>query len=408
MKIIWIIDNKFRELYGLYDLKKNLSENNIKLFLFNIPIWKSAIDLINPNIVIVPNLWRNSCEPIVNYAKNKGIKIFLHSSEGMFYTDKIQKSKYSKHLIKKIDKVFTWSEKDSKFLKNNGFRNKVLNTGCLKFDKNNYLNIKKFNDSRKIKIVGIPTHMRLITGSGISRFNIPKVIRQHIDNKRFDMVGYLKFEYEYIELLTNIINKFKNHYRIILKISPFESKEIYRKTFPEIEIFREENVGNFLKQVDVVLNVYSSISVDALKYQVPVINLSKLIKWDEYILKSNLGPTINSGVNAVNLGIKAKNYTDLSNLLKKNKNELTKLCKSKNFFKKSEILAESKDTLLILTKIFLTYKKILNKRRYNYHKIFKYFFSEFRIMLFGRPKTSNYKFWNLKDKNLLFNFRIFK
>ena len=60
MKILWIIDNKFRELYGLHDLKRNLLKYNIKLFLFDIPIWKSAIDFINPNIVVVPNLYYNS------------------------------------------------------------------------------------------------------------------------------------------------------------------------------------------------------------------------------------------------------------------------------------------------------------------------------------------------------------
>ena len=71
MKIVWIIDNKFRELYGLYDLKKNLSNYNIKLYLFHIPVWKTAIDLINPNVVVVPNLYKTSCEPIVRYAEKK-------------------------------------------------------------------------------------------------------------------------------------------------------------------------------------------------------------------------------------------------------------------------------------------------------------------------------------------------
>lgn len=82
MKIIWIIDNKFRELYGLYDLKKKLFEHNIELFLFNIPVWKTAIDLINPNIVVIPNLAKTSCEPIVKYAskkKNKGVSAFFRS-----------------------------------------------------------------------------------------------------------------------------------------------------------------------------------------------------------------------------------------------------------------------------------------------------------------------------------------
>ena len=77
MKIVWIIDNKFRELYGLYDLKKKLSEHNIKLYLFHIPIWKTAIDLINPHVVVVPNLFKTSCETIVKYAKKKKKLIFL-------------------------------------------------------------------------------------------------------------------------------------------------------------------------------------------------------------------------------------------------------------------------------------------------------------------------------------------
>ena len=30
MNIVWITDNKFRELYGLYDLKEKLKRTNIK------------------------------------------------------------------------------------------------------------------------------------------------------------------------------------------------------------------------------------------------------------------------------------------------------------------------------------------------------------------------------------------
>ena len=131
MKIIWIIDNKFRELYGLYDLKKRLLEHKIELFLFNIPVWKTAIDLINPHIIVVPNLAKRSCEPIVKYASRKKIKVFMHSSEGMFYTEEVQKDKYPIHLIKKINKVLAWSKMDAKFLVDKGFKNKVVITGIL-------------------------------------------------------------------------------------------------------------------------------------------------------------------------------------------------------------------------------------------------------------------------------------
>jgi len=140
MRIIWIIDNKFRELYGLYDLKKKLLNHKIYLYLFHIPIWKTAIDLVNPNIIIVPNLGKSSCEPIVRYASKKKINVIMHSSEGMFYTDEVQKEKYPIHLMKKINKVLAWSKLDAKFLIDKGFKKKVLISGCLKFDKKNYLN----------------------------------------------------------------------------------------------------------------------------------------------------------------------------------------------------------------------------------------------------------------------------
>ena len=71
MRVIWIIDNKYRELYGLYDLKKELLNHKIKLYLFHIPVWKTAIDLVNPNIIVIPNLYKSSGAPIVKYASKE-------------------------------------------------------------------------------------------------------------------------------------------------------------------------------------------------------------------------------------------------------------------------------------------------------------------------------------------------
>ena len=85
----------------MYDLKK-LFEHKIDLYLFNIPIWKTAIDLVNPNIIVVPNLAKVH-EPIVDMQQRK-INVFMHSSEGMFYSDEVQKEKYPIHLIKKLRK----------------------------------------------------------------------------------------------------------------------------------------------------------------------------------------------------------------------------------------------------------------------------------------------------------------
>lgn len=409
MKILWIIDNKFRELYGLHDLKKNLLKYNIKLFLFDIPIWKSAIDFINPNIIVVPNLYYTSCEPIVKYAYKKNIDVFMHSSEGMFYTDKIQKAKYPNQLIKKIKKILVWGKLDAKYLIKKGHKNKLVESGCLKFDQKNYLEIVKEKKNKKINVIGIPTHMRLITGSGISRFNIPYGIRKLIKEKKFYRLAYLKMEYEYIELISNLIGRLENNYKIIFKVSPFEDANIYKKTFPNQEIHQGHDVRSFLQNVDVILNVYSSISVDTLKFNVPVINLSRLIKWDEYILKNKeLGPSPSSYLSAVKLGIEAKNYDNLYHLLKKNKSYLLNICKKKKFFKLANDLAKTSNNLEILTNLFVNYKKNVEYKPYNYLMFVIYFLVEIKLLFVGRPRPANFKRWRFSDQKLLYNFRIFK
>ena len=399
MKIIWIIDNKFRELYGLYDLKKRLLEHKIELFLFNIPVWKTAIDLINPHIVVVPNLAKRSCEPVVKYASKKKIKVFMHSSEGMFYTEEVQRDKYPIHLIKKINKVLAWSKMDAKFLIDKGFKNKVLITGNLKFSKENYQ--KKRKTQKKIKVIGIPTHSRVISGNGISKQNIPYLIRHLVENHESARIGYLTFEIHYIEALVKILKEIGKNFQIIIKVSPFEDRKIYEKTFPEFKIYQGDDIRDFLKDVDVILTVYSSTSVDALKYKIPVISMTKFINWDKTVLEDkNRGPMAKHGAGV--LSIQPKNMSELKQLLKKSKKELIKLCEKKDFFKKANELAITSNTLDTLTNLFLEYKKKISTSNFNYFMLFKYVAVTLRQVLFRRKRIKQlYDFWSLKDRKLL-------
>lgn len=405
MKIIWIIDNKFRELYGLYDLKKKLFEHKIELFLFNIPVWKTAIDLINPHIVVVPNLAKSSCEPIVKYASKKKIKVFMHSSEAMFYTEEAQREKYPTHLIKKIDKVLAWSKMDAKFLIKKGFKNKVLITGNLKFSKENYEN--KMRKQKKIKVIGIPTQSRVISGNGVSKQNIPYYIRHIVENYDASRLGYLTFEIYYIETLVKVLKEISKDYQIVIKASPFEDRKIYKKTFPEVKIFQGDDIRDFLKEVDVILTVFSSTSVDALKYNIPVISITKLINWDKSVLADkSRGPRAKHG--ATVLSIQPKNMSELKRLLKKSKKELIELCESKDFFKKANQLATTFDTLNILTRLFLEYQKKINPRNTNYFMFLKYIAVTVRQILFRRKRgKQRYDFWSLRDRRLLKSFKLY-
>ena len=405
MKIVWIIDNKFRELYGLYDLKKKLLDHNIKLYLFHIPVWKTAIDLVNPNVVVVPNLYKTSCEPIVNYAKKKKIDIFMHSSEGMYYSEKVQSAKYPIHLVKKINKILVWGKNDAKYLIKNGFKKKVVECGILKFDKGNYS--KRNSSSKKINIIGIPTHLRMISGFGRSKLMIPTIIRRTTLKKDYEKLGLFKFEFDYIQLLTEIIEKIGKKKEIILKVSPFESREIYKNAFPKQEIFKGDDVRDFLKNVDVILNVYSSISVDALKFNIPVISINKFVKWEKAVIKNkNYGPNAENG--SANLGIKPKNLVEFYKLLEKDKKFLIDLCKKKKFFKKADELAETHDSIKLMTELFKKHSTKSSFRPFNYFMYIKYLLVEIRQTFFRRPRDANYKRWKLSDNKLLYQFRIKK
>mgnify|MGYP001224669847 CR=1 FL=1 len=405
MRVIWIIDNKYRELYGLYDLKKKLLEHKIKLYLFHIPVWKSAIDFVNPHIVVVPNLAKSSCAPIVEYASKKKINVFMHSSEGMFYTDEVQEDKYPIRLIKKINKVLVWSKLDAKFLIKKGFKNKVIVSGSLKFDKKNYINKKQNN--KKIKIIGIPTHSRVISGNGPSKNNIPYVIRNWIENHHDKAkVGYLKFEIEYIQCLVNILKVINKNFQVILKASPFENPNIYKITFPEFKIYQGDDIRDFLKKVDVILNVYSSTAVDALKFNIPVISITKFINWDKTVLADkNRGPMAKNGAGI--LSIQPKNIIELKKLLNKNKEELFRLCKNKNLLKKADELAYTCDTLDIFTNLFLKHQKKVSSKFFNYFMFLKYVAVEIRQFLFRRKRSNKlYKLWSYKDRKLLESFKL--
>ena len=113
-------------------------------------------------------------------------------------------------------KILVWGKNDAKYLLSKGFKNKVVNCGLLKFDKRNY-NIKNSNN-KKITRIGIPTHLRVISGFlEDPKLMIPSLIRQMTLEKDYEKLGLYKFEYEYIQLLTEIIKEVGEKNKLYLK-----------------------------------------------------------------------------------------------------------------------------------------------------------------------------------------------
>ena len=58
MSILHVVDNKYRDLWGFYEVRKKLNQKNINLFFCNKFNWNLAIKYINPT---------NNNEIIINF-----------------------------------------------------------------------------------------------------------------------------------------------------------------------------------------------------------------------------------------------------------------------------------------------------------------------------------------------------
>ena len=392
MRIVWIIDNKFRELYGLYDLKKKLKSHNISLYLIHKFNWKTSLDFFNPQIVVIPNLAKTSGAPILNYAFKKDIDVYFHSSESVFYQDWVQKNKYPINLIKKVKKVLLWSKNDAKYLKKKGFSKKLFLSGSLKFDKSQYQNIN-IKQNTKIKTVGIPTSLRYSTSH--TYINVPWNIRNAVYKNDNLKLTFIKRENEYLELISRIIYQLsKKNIKVIIKPHPFESGQIYKDAFPDVEIFSGIDVRSFLQKTDVILNLRSSIAVDAIKYKIPIIKLDNCITWRKYDIQA---PT--------KIGILAKDFNEVVNLiLKSSRKKLFLKCKNKGDLIEAEKLACSNDNLEAYCSLFSNSQ--FKKKRINFLYIFKYIFVEIRQFFFRGERKQLFAFWRPRDQKLLKNLKL--
>ena len=397
MRVIWILDNKYRELYGLYDLKKKLKESNIDLIIINKFNWKASIQFFSPNIVIIPNIKKESCLPILDYCDSEEIKVVLHSSEGMFYSEYVQSIKYNLKYLDKLEKIFSWSKNDSDYLVKNNYENKNLNTGILKLCR---INQKKQNN--KIQTIGIFSSLRYL--SSYLKSNPIFQMKDAVTRQQQEKIGLLKIEFEYIEFLSKFINKYKDKYRIILKIHPYESYNIYKEAFKEIEISKERNLRIFFKQIDLSLTMHSSLAVDSLKFNIPVVSMSRCIKWNEELFKlKNFGPNINTG--ATSLGIAPKKLDEFDIILEKNIPELLDECNEKGKLNLEKFVYDN-DTVEIMSNFFFEYSKKNKKKTINILFLPKLLLTEIRQEFFRGKREQLYKFWKFKDINLLKKFRL--
>tara|TARA_B100001093_G_scaffold386871_1_gene372843 strand:+ start:1367 stop:2581 length:1215 start_codon:yes stop_codon:yes gene_type:complete len=401
-KILFIIDNKFRDLWGIYDLINKSKKENIRIDLCNKFNWMLAIKSLSPNVVILPNakdLGGRVFQSMVNYLYSKKIIIIVYPSEGLDYSKKSLKNEFPLKMAKKVTKYFLWAEKHGTYLRELGYKSKVTVIGTMKFHHHKIL--KK--NSKKIKTIGVITTGRYTTSSfGDYEVNIPRIIhsRQHTKNTYFDSIKYLKNEIEFFDILSQIIKKNSKKFKFIIKPHPFENPQIYKDAYKEAEIYEDPNIGNFLSKVDVVLNQFSGGSYDAVLSNVPVINISNLILMNKrkyFSDQANYPPSL--------LGHKVKSIDEISKLLSRyNQETLFK----KHYNRSERNIVQSTAPKLNTVDLFIEEikkLKIKNVKNINYFIFVKYYLKDLYLQWFNKRNTLFFPF-RKSDKELLKKFKI--
>tara|TARA_B100001564_G_scaffold348062_1_gene349552 strand:+ start:383 stop:1579 length:1197 start_codon:yes stop_codon:yes gene_type:complete len=394
-KVLYIIDNKFRDLWGFYDLKKNLIKKNYSLEFCSKFNWRLGIDYINPDIVILPNARKDNLafQKIVNFAENKKIKIIIYPSESLDFGEEYLRNEFPKEIIEKVEKVLLWSDEQGQYLLKDGFKKKLKTVGTVRFQK-----INKNENKDKIKVIGI-------TGSGrylapiVGRANVPRFIYTRQKNRR--LVGAIKNEVEFLDFVSKIINKFsKSDIKIIFKPHPFENSEVYKDAFSNLDIEEHPDIRVFLSKIDVLVNQQSSANLSAIASETPVINVSNAIflNKDYQEVDDSYLPT--------KIGITIKNENDLYNLINNHSvNELFKKNVEKGDVKLLKKLVPQLNTIELMTEEITNIKlektkskNIINGILYYIKEIFLFYKEKNRIALFRPLKTS--------DQNLIKIFKI--
>ena len=228
--------------------------------------------------------------------------------------------------------------------------------------------------------------------SRISKDLVGAIFRR---SEKKELIDQIATEFTYISKIFEIIKALKKkNYNIKFKIHPFEDPNEYK--FFNKEELETGNIHEFLKKVDVVLNLYSSGSIEAFTSDVPVISLKKIIS----IKRERL-----TGIISTDTGIKPKNLNDLFLLLKKKPVFLQKKIKTKKNIIRIKNQIDFDKNLNDFVETFIKLKKFDKKNYINFIHLPKYILSEIKSLIVFRG-YSLFRFYNPRDVVLLKKYKI--
>jgi len=279
IKILIIIDNLNRELLGFLKLKEDLEKKNYKIKFANKVNFIPYFNFYKPQIVLAGQLWKT---PGLKECK-KNCKLFYLRAESCSGLINYIKVTYD-DLSEVIPHYFCcWGPKEYNYLKKKIKNTKVILTG---YPLNEIIPRKK----NKVKVIGFATTLRNITT--VSRRNIISDLKSLKNNKewknnnpfvlpKYDVSALYAYEINFLSKMIEIINKLKKKHKILIRIHPFEDKEIYKNLIEKnVELDTSKTFFEYCNKIDVLLAYKSSIQMYAYQNKIKVINLENILEKD--------------------------------------------------------------------------------------------------------------------------------
>jgi surface carbohydrate biosynthesis protein len=291
-KILIYNDNSKRDLLTLTLLKTNLKKRGYKVIICNPNEVNHAMYTFQPHIFIGARADHSS--PIRKYSK--ACKVFIVPGEGGHMTKETMLSVFLGRSYWKLDSVdwitkcYLWSEISRTWLMDSGMfkEDQLMVAGNPRLDVYSYKNILEKKKNNNL-VIGVAFSSKS-TSTYFGQFNY---IQEYLDlneNATFPILANQDRNFEDISwrdhgILRRIINVIKKtiketDYNFVIRPSPFENTSHYRvleKVFPNrVTIDSESTLPDFISKVDVILTCWSTVGLEALIMEKPVVSISGL------------------------------------------------------------------------------------------------------------------------------------
>jgi surface carbohydrate biosynthesis protein len=305
LDVLIISDNQFRDISSNKLLAGYLKKQKLKVKIFSKVIYRTAIDTLNPQVVIVPRI-TDDFNDIFELKKKRGFKLIFipceHGAGNEFrilafiksYAKKNFLDNNYKKKLENIDKIFVPSDYYKKvLLDNNLFEdNKISVSGTLNsdlwFKNSNKLFLKMKNNSEKT--IGIATSFKSFMFTS-NYESIQKAIytinsfkkkgENNFENQKEDLYFLLHEMYQFM-IISKIIQDNKN-INFSLRVHPGENikniKSLIKKV-KNISIDRSPILKEWISNQKLILTFSSTLLYDAYYSEVPILSLSKLVPHD--------------------------------------------------------------------------------------------------------------------------------